>query len=92
MSAQSPNVCETCHEPLVQRGTEAVCVRCLAGFLAAADDGPPDDGGWTPARTHRYGHFDLLTGADGQPVELGRGSMGATYRARATPCCTGRWR
>ncbi len=59
-------------------------MRCLAGFLAAADDGPPDAGGWTAARTHRYGHFELLTGEDGQPLELGRGSMGTTYRARDT--------
>ena len=84
MSAQSPNVCETCHEPLVQRGSETVCVRCLAGFLAGADDGAPDDGESSATEARRYGHFELLTDAAGHPVELGRGSMGATYRARDT--------
>ena len=61
-----------------------MCVRCLAGFLAAADDGAPDAGEWATAKAHRYGHFELLTDAAGQPLELGRGAMGATYRARDT--------
>ncbi len=84
MSTGLASVCATCHEPLVQRGIEAVCVRCLAGFLAGADDGAPDAGEWTAAKRHRYGHFELLTGADGQPLELGRGAMGTAYRARDT--------
>jgi serine/threonine protein kinase/thioredoxin-like negative regulator of GroEL len=29
----------------------------------------------------QYGHFVIEIGADGQPVELGRGAMGVTYRA-----------
>src|SRR5260370_33803352 len=29
----------------------------------------------------QYGHFVVEVGADGQPVELGRGAMGVTYRA-----------
>ena len=29
----------------------------------------------------RYQHFIIQAGADGQPVELGRGAMGVTYRA-----------
>jgi serine/threonine protein kinase/Flp pilus assembly protein TadD len=29
----------------------------------------------------QYGHFAVEIGADGQPVELGRGAMGVTYRA-----------
>jgi hypothetical protein len=29
----------------------------------------------------QYGHFAVEIGTDGQPVELGRGAMGVTYRA-----------
>jgi hypothetical protein len=32
-----------------------------------------------PAR--RFEHYELVTGEDGRPVELGRGAMGVTYKA-----------
>ena len=36
----------------------------------------------TPERTvQRYEHYELVTGEDGKPVELGRGAMGVTYKA-----------
>jgi hypothetical protein len=31
--------------------------------------------------TQRFEHYELATGADGKPVELGRGAMGVTYKA-----------
>src|SRR5262245_54526793 len=37
-----------------------------------------------PAPEHeaqRYEHYELLTDKDGQPLELGRGAMGVTYKA-----------
>ena len=32
-------------------------------------------------RFERYEHYELVTGADGKPIELGRGAMGVTYKA-----------
>jgi hypothetical protein len=29
----------------------------------------------------RFEHYQLVTGEDGRPVELGRGAMGVTYKA-----------
>src|SRR5271166_2201455 len=31
--------------------------------------------------TQRFDHYELVTGEDGRPVELGRGAMGVTYKA-----------
>jgi serine/threonine protein kinase len=31
--------------------------------------------------TQRFEHYELVTGEDGKPVELGRGAMGVTYEA-----------
>ena len=31
--------------------------------------------------SHRFEHYELVTGEDGKPVELGRGAMGVTYKA-----------
>jgi serine/threonine protein kinase len=36
----------------------------------------------TPEQTsQRFEHYELVTGEDGKPVELGRGAMGVTYKA-----------
>ena len=32
-------------------------------------------------REQRFEHYELVTGEDGQPIELGRGAMGVTYKA-----------
>ena len=72
--------CGTCGEPLVRRGEQRACVRCLAQF-AAFDEEEADA---VPTPTNRYGQFELLFNEDGSPAELGRGAMGATYRAHDT--------
>src|ERR1700730_5077036 len=36
----------------------------------------------TPERAvQRFEHYELVTGEDGKPVEVGRGAMGGTYQA-----------
>ncbi len=81
-SRKLDHVCVRCGQPLEARTPNGGCWRCLVG-LAILDDGakrtvaaPPED---LPLR---YGHFEILLGLDGFPLELGRGSMGITYRAR----------
>ena len=31
--------------------------------------------------TQRFEHYELMSGKDGKPIELGRGAMGVTYKA-----------
>ena len=64
-----------------------MCVHCLASFLVAEDDSLQKDR--TAGEGHTttkgwYGHFEVVTDAAGQPVELGSGSMGTAYRALDT--------
>ena len=35
----------------------------------------------TDHRAQRFDHYELVTGEDGKPIELGRGAMGITYKA-----------
>ena len=34
----------------------------------------------------RFEHYELVTGEDGKPVELGRGAMGVIYKAFESIC------
>ena len=44
---------------------------------ASADSVKPT----TEQEVQRFEHYELVTGEDGKPVELGRGAMGVTYKA-----------
>jgi hypothetical protein len=48
-----------------------------SGESSAADTLEPEP--VEPAQ--RFDHYELATGEDGKPVELGRGAMGVTYKA-----------
>lgn len=79
--------CVTCGRPLTQRGPNGECLRCLVSltFLGDGDEPePPTAGGRLMPGTLRYAHFEVETGSDGFPVELGAGAMAITYRARDT--------
>src|SRR6184192_3260493 len=79
--------CATCGRPLTQCGPNGECLRCLVSLTFLGDGEQPERpaarGRLTPGPL-RYAHFEVETGADGFPVELGAGAMAITYRARDT--------
>src|SRR6187551_259226 len=79
--------CATCGRPLTQRGPNGECLRCLVSLTFSGDgeqpERPASRGRLTPGLL-RYAHFEVETGADGFPMELGAGAMAITYRARDT--------
>src|SRR5690242_1228237 len=84
---RAAETCATCGRPLTQCGPNGECFRCLitVGFLDK-DEEPARSkarGRLTPGPL-RYAHFEVETGTDGFPVELGAGAMAVTYRARDT--------
>src|SRR5256714_11247487 len=85
--SETVTTCATCGRPLTQCGPNGECLRCLIGLTFLADGEQPERpaarGRITPGPL-RYAHFEVETGADGFPVELGAGAMAITYRARDT--------
>ena len=86
MSTQPQRTCPTCGNEL--SGAMEFCPVCmlrkgLAGTVESGESSfeekvkptTPDQ----PAQ--RFDHYELVTGEDGKPVELGRGAMGVTYKA-----------
>jgi eukaryotic-like serine/threonine-protein kinase len=70
------SVCAQCGSRLSSSGdTETLCVNCL--LLTALGEEEVDEA----TRSHRFDQYELITGDDGTPVELGRGAMGVTYKA-----------
>src|SRR5215475_6033128 len=84
---ETAGTCATCGRPLTQCGPNGECLRCLISLNFLADgeqpERPASRGRLTPGPL-RYAHFEVETGADGFPVELGAGAMAITYRARDT--------
>ena len=84
---ETAETCATCGRPLTQSGPNGECLRCLVS-LTFFGDGQQPDSPTTRARLTpgplQYAHFEVETGPDGFPVELGAGAMAITYRARDT--------
>jgi hypothetical protein len=62
--------------------TSECCPVCL--LRIALDKNQASSKKIKPARQQvprRFGHYELVKGKDGMPVELGRGAMGVTYKA-----------
>jgi hypothetical protein len=55
------------------------------GLAEGVESGESSSGGTLEPIPHqpaqRFDHYELVTGEDGKPVELGRGAMGVTYKA-----------
>jgi serine/threonine protein kinase/Tfp pilus assembly protein PilF len=85
--SQSAGTCATCGRPLTQCGPSGECLRCLVSIGFLGDGEEPERsatrGRLTPGPL-RYAHFEVETGVDGFPVELGAGGMAITYCARDT--------
>ena len=64
------------------RRREGVCPICLLRGALGRDSSATKTMSPSPQRTPlRFGHYELVKGKDGMPVELGRGAMGITYKA-----------
>src|SRR5881394_697197 len=82
--SETAETCATCGRPLTQCGPNGECLRCLVSLTFPGDGEQPERpalrGRLIPGPL-RYAHFEVETGADGFPVELGAGAMAITYRA-----------
>ena len=61
-----------------------VCMlrKALAGGVESGESSPGDTLKLMPEQpARRFDHYELVTGEDGRPIELGRGAMGVTYKA-----------
>ena len=61
-----------------------VCIlrKALAGGVESGESSPGDTLKLMPEQpAQRFDHYELVTGEDGKPLELGRGAMGVTYKA-----------
>ena len=85
MSAEPQRTCPTCGNEL--SGAMEFCPVCmlrkgLSGGVESGESSSQDTLKPTPEQAvQRFEHYELVTGEDGKPVELGRGAMGVTYKA-----------
>ena len=85
MNTEDRRICSICGNEL--SGAMKFCPVCM---LREALDAEADSGELsseeavksTPEKSvQRFEHYELMTGEDGKPLELGRGAMGITYKA-----------
>src|SRR5215469_16875849 len=85
MSAELQRTCPICGNDF--SGGMEFCPVCMLrkGLAEGAQSGessPEDTLKPTPDQpAQRFDHYELVTGEDGKPLELGRGAMGVTYKA-----------
>src|ERR1700731_124947 len=85
MSMESQRTCPRCGNEL--SGAMEFCPVCmlrkaLADGAESGESSSEDTTKPTPEQAvQRFEHYELVTGEDGKPVELGRGAMGITYKA-----------
>jgi hypothetical protein len=87
MNTESQHTCPSCGNQF--SGAMEFCPVCLlrkalAGGVESGKSSVSEDAvnPTTPKPVlQRFEHYELVTGEDGRPVELGRGAMGVTYKA-----------
>src|SRR5271165_3523604 len=85
MSTEPQRTCPSCGNEF--SGAMEFCPVCilrkaLAGGVESGESSSGDTLKATPDQApKRFEHYELVTGEDGKPIELGRGAMGVTYKA-----------
>src|SRR5208283_114918 len=86
MKTEDRRTCSICGNEF--SGAMEFCPVCLLrkaladGVESGESSASEDTVGPTPEQAvQRFEHYELVTGEDGKPVELGRGAMGVTYKA-----------
>ncbi len=85
MSTEPQRTCPSCGNEF--SGAMEFCPVCmlrkaLAGGVESGESSSGDTLKPTPDQApKRFEHYELVTGEDGKPLELGRGAMGVTYKA-----------
>jgi len=87
MSTEAQRNCPNCGNEF--SGAMEFCPVCmlrkgLAGGLGSGESSACEDTVKPTAPEQsslRFEHYELVTGEDGRPIELGRGAMGVTYKA-----------
>src|SRR5208282_268779 len=86
MKAKDIRTCPSCSNEF--SGAMEFCPVCMLrmGLAGGVESGESSasEGAVNPTpeqASQRFEHYELVKGADGKPVELGRGAMGITYKA-----------
>jgi hypothetical protein len=92
MKTESQRTCPSCGNEF--SGAMEFCPVCmlrkgLAGGVASGKSSFEEPVKPAPEEPpKRFEHYELVTGEDDNPVELGRGAMGVTYKAFDSICTT----